>query len=152
MYFGKPVIASRFSGNLDFMTDRNSYLVDCTPAEVGENLLGYPPTAVWAEPSVAHAAALMRRVFEDRDAARAVGARGAGDLRRTHSPSVVGELMRSRLEEIAAGLRARGWAAGQLDERPAGREKHHALGFELEQAHHRAAELLRIRGGARGGS
>ena len=29
MSLGKPVIASRYGGNLDFMNDENSLLVDC---------------------------------------------------------------------------------------------------------------------------
>ena len=28
MYFGKPVIATNYSGNTDYMNDSNSYLVD----------------------------------------------------------------------------------------------------------------------------
>ena len=35
MYFGKPVIATAYSGNLDFMTEENSYLVPHTMAEIG---------------------------------------------------------------------------------------------------------------------
>ena len=28
MAYGRPVVATRYSGNLDFMTDENSFLVD----------------------------------------------------------------------------------------------------------------------------
>jgi FkbM family methyltransferase len=112
MYLGKPVIATGYSGNLEFMTESNSHLVDYKLTNVGEGAWPYPPTGSWAEPNVDHAAALMRRVFEDRDAARELGFKAARDIRRTHSPKVAGAAMRSRLEEIAEELQARERAAG----------------------------------------
>src|SRR3546814_12429317 len=38
MYLGKPVIATRYSGNLDFMDERTAYLVDheLVPVQTGE--------------------------------------------------------------------------------------------------------------------
>jgi glycosyltransferase involved in cell wall biosynthesis/SAM-dependent methyltransferase len=101
MYLGKPVIATGFSGNLDYMTPANSYLVDWTPARVGDGAYPYPPEGTWAEPDVAHAAALMREVFDDPQAAAAQGRRGAQDIRRTHSPAVAGAAMEERLRALA---------------------------------------------------
>ena len=66
MYFGKPVIATGYSGNLDFMTDDNSYLVDYTMGTIGERGGALPPDARWAEPSGEHAAEQMLAVFENR--------------------------------------------------------------------------------------
>ena len=42
MALGKPVIATGYSGNLDYMTDENAYLVDYTLREVGPGLLALP--------------------------------------------------------------------------------------------------------------
>ena len=42
MYFGKPVIATGYSGNLDFMDDENSYLVDYELVPIGEGAAPYP--------------------------------------------------------------------------------------------------------------
>ena len=117
MYLGKPVIATGYSGNLDFMTEENSLLVDYRLAPIGPGAPPYPADAEWAEPDIEHASALMRLVFEDRDASVALGERAAEDIRRTHSPAVVGELMNDRLEHLrlhptlrhAAGG-ANGWA------------------------------------------
>jgi glycosyl transferase family 1 len=97
MYFGVPAIATRYSGNLEFMTDRNSYLVDCeiVPVEGSEIYSGR-----WAEPNTAAAAAIMREVFENPDEARARGARGAADIRRDHSPEEAGRIAEERLREI----------------------------------------------------
>src|SRR5215204_416489 len=66
MYLGKPVIATGYSGNMEFMTPQNSYPVDYTLRPVGENSGPYPANGEWAEPDVGHAANLMRRVFENR--------------------------------------------------------------------------------------
>ena len=43
MYFGRPVIATGYSGNLDFMTEENSYLVPHTLVEIGPDANPYPP-------------------------------------------------------------------------------------------------------------
>jgi hypothetical protein len=100
MYLGKPVIASGYSGNLDFMTEENSLLVDYRLVPVGPGAPPYPADGEWAEPDVEHAAKLMRLVFDERDAAVALGERAAEDIRQTHSPMVVGELMNARLEHL----------------------------------------------------
>jgi glycosyltransferase involved in cell wall biosynthesis len=100
MALGKPVIATGYSGNLDFMTDGNSYLVDYTLREVGPGCWPYPPDARWAEADLDHAARLMREVFAERPAARARGARAAAELARTHSLEAAGQSMRARLESV----------------------------------------------------
>ncbi len=42
MLLGKPVIATGYSGNVDFMTPENSYLVDYELAPIGEGAEPYP--------------------------------------------------------------------------------------------------------------
>ena len=67
MLLGKPVIATGYSGNVDFMTPQNSYLVDYTRVALTEDIDPYPRGAVWAEPDVVHAAIQMRRVYDRRE-------------------------------------------------------------------------------------
>lgn len=100
MAIGKPVIATGYSGNVDFMNAGNSYLVDYTIARVGPECEIYPPDGDWAEPSVEHAAQLMRRVYEDPEGAARVGARAAEDVARALSPETTGAAMRARLKEL----------------------------------------------------
>src|SRR5205823_5484554 len=64
MLLGKPTLATAYSGNLDFMTADNGFLVDYDRVTIAEDLPPYPRGGVWAEPSVAHAAELMRRVVD----------------------------------------------------------------------------------------
>lgn len=100
MYFGRPVIGTGYSGNLDFMTRDNSYLVDHTMEAIGPGSDPYPAEGEWAQPDLDHAAQLMRSVFDDREEARQRGRRGAADIQRTHSPDAAGESVERRLEEI----------------------------------------------------
>lgn len=99
MYFGKPVIATAYSGNLDFMTERNSYLVPHTMVEIGPDAFPYPPDKEWAEPDLERAAALMRQVSEDPEAAALRGRRAAEDIRRTHSPEAARESIELRMTQ-----------------------------------------------------
>ena len=76
MLLGKPVVATRYSGNLDFMDDDNSLLVDCEVVPVRGTIPPYTvPGARWAEPSIDHAAELMRRVYDDVPFREALGQR-----------------------------------------------------------------------------
>jgi glycosyltransferase involved in cell wall biosynthesis len=121
MALGTPVIATGYSGNLDFTTPHNSYLVDYKPTRVGPDCEIYPPEGNWAEPDVDHAAALMRHVFEHPEEAAARGARAQRDIETHYAPAVTGAIARGRLERLhelrgttpgrAAGL-AGGFAGG----------------------------------------
>jgi 2-polyprenyl-3-methyl-5-hydroxy-6-metoxy-1,4-benzoquinol methylase/glycosyltransferase involved in cell wall biosynthesis len=106
MYLGKPVIATGYSGNMDFMTPQNSYPVDYDLRPVGENAGPYPPTGEWAEPDTGHAAELMRHVFEHQEEAGERGRRAADDLRRNHSPEAAGRAMAERIRRARARLDA----------------------------------------------
>jgi glycosyltransferase involved in cell wall biosynthesis len=101
MALGKPVIGTGYSGNVDFMNGENSYLVDFTIGRVGAECEIYPPEGEWADPSIEHAAEIMRMVHGNPEEARRVGARAAQDILRTLSPGKTGAAMRRRLEELA---------------------------------------------------
>jgi hypothetical protein len=103
MAIGKPVIGTGYSGNVDFMNAHNSYLVAYELGRVGPDCEIYPADGEWAQPSVEHAAALMRRVYEDPDEAARVGEQAREDIARQLSPQACGAAMRRRLEELDAG-------------------------------------------------
>lgn len=100
MYFGKPVIATRYSGNLDFMDDSNSLLVDCRMISLRDGDYPYWQGQRWAEPDVTHAARLMRQIHDDRNFAQRVGAAAAASVRRSNSRAVSAAAITSRLREI----------------------------------------------------
>jgi glycosyltransferase involved in cell wall biosynthesis len=103
MAIGKPVIGTGYSGNVDFMNEANSFLVDYEMTRVGPDCDIYPAEGEWAEPSVEHASALMRRVCDDPDHAARIGTQAREDIARMLSPETTGAAMRRRLQELAAG-------------------------------------------------
>lgn len=82
----KPVIATAYSGNMDFMTEENSYLCRFAMTSVGAGAAPYPASAVWAEPDVQHAAELMKRVYSQPEEATRRGQLAALDLAERFSP------------------------------------------------------------------
>lgn len=77
-----PTIGTRWSGQLAYMNDDNSYLIDIEGiAPVNQELAPfYYHGQRWAEPSVDHLKSLMRSVFEHRDEARRKGHKARADL------------------------------------------------------------------------
>ena len=98
MYLGKPVIATGYSGNLDFMHPDNSYLVPYRLIEIDQDYGPYRKGWQWADPDLEAAAELMRRVYEQPEQAARVAARGREEMLRHYSPAAVGALARARLE------------------------------------------------------
>ena len=100
MALGKPVIATAYSGNLEFMTPENSYLCPARRCVVGPEREPYPPDSYWSEPDVAAAADLLRHVYLRRDEAQARGARAASDLRSSYSPLIAADIISNRIAVI----------------------------------------------------
>jgi glycosyltransferase involved in cell wall biosynthesis len=112
MLLGKPVIATGYSGNLDFMTPANSLLVEHERVAVTEDLPVYSKGSVWAEPSTAHAAQCMRWVYEHPEEARALGSRARVEAGAALSVEAAGRRMAQRLRDIQTGMAATSMSAG----------------------------------------
>jgi glycosyltransferase involved in cell wall biosynthesis len=113
MALGRPVVATGWSGNLEYMDDRNACLVDCDlvpvrgathPAYAPGNLV---PDARWAEPRLDHAADWLVRLARDRALRRRIGDRARADLRRRRSDSGAGALLAALGERRAGPVLAR---------------------------------------------
>ncbi len=100
MLLEKPVIATGYSGNLDFTAPDVSHPVRWKPSTVSAGAGGYRAGARWADPDLDHAAELMRTVFDDRESAHRLGVAARVRLLETHSLERTGAAMRRRLEEI----------------------------------------------------
>ncbi|MBW4437671.1 MAG: glycosyltransferase [Pleurocapsa minor GSE-CHR-MK-17-07R] len=110
MALGKPVIATGWSGNMDFMTAENSYPVPFRFAAVAREQHRYQEShealyasgsAMWAEPDLDAAAGLMRKVFEQPESARQIGEAAAAHLRDEHSMSAVAHVLKETLSQVA---------------------------------------------------
>jgi glycosyltransferase involved in cell wall biosynthesis len=104
MSMGKPVIATAYSGNADFMTPDNSYPVPYRLIPLSRDHPPYPAGYEWAEPDVEAAAAALRAVFQDPREARRRGALAADAIRREHSHEAVGRRLTARLALIEERL------------------------------------------------
>ncbi|CAO3459835.1 glycosyltransferase family 4 protein [Azospirillum largimobile] len=101
MMMGKPVIASAYSANLDYMTDETAFLVGGQERYLeSDEYLAVTPGARWFEPDVGLAAEAMRRVREDREEARRRAATGAAFVRSRFARPVLQELYAARLQAV----------------------------------------------------
>ena len=105
MYFGKPVIATGWSGNMDFMNEDNSLSVPYTMVEVDTNYFPYNMGGKWAEPDLDHAAEMMKELSTNTTLCQTLGKRGQATIRQRFSPEATGTLIRKQLEEIMEGRR-----------------------------------------------
>jgi glycosyltransferase involved in cell wall biosynthesis len=64
MALEKPVIASAYSGNLDFMNIENSVLVPTKVIETDRDFGPYPAGTRWGDPDAEYAASAMRRLLD----------------------------------------------------------------------------------------
>lgn len=100
MALGKPVIATGYSGNLEFMNAGNSLLVNSERAELTDDYGPYGKGNVWAEPSLDHAAELMRGVYAYPDGAARLGDRAQSDIQASLNPAATARQIRERLQDI----------------------------------------------------
>lgn len=108
---GKPVIATNYSGNLDYMTPENASLIPAALVPIGAHGGPYPSDGEWAEPDLDAAAAAMRRLAGDPDLARRLGERAARDMADRWTAEAAGRVMRDALAPHADGYR---WARARL--------------------------------------
>ncbi len=107
MFLEKPVIATGWSGNMDFMTVNNSYPVEYEFTQLQQDYGHYKQGQFWAEPNIAHAAQLMRQVYSQPAEAKKKAQRAAVDIRLTNSPQAVAQIVKARLDVIPQSLAKR---------------------------------------------
>jgi glycosyltransferase involved in cell wall biosynthesis len=100
MCLGKPVIATDYGGNTDFMNVVNSYPVAYRLVELQEDYPPYQKGQVWADPDLDHAATQMRTVLEDYSEAQRKGRRAASDIRRWYGREAMAHKVIERLRKV----------------------------------------------------
>jgi glycosyltransferase involved in cell wall biosynthesis len=97
MYLGKPVIATGWSANTDFMNSENScpvrFRLDALQQAVGV----YPAGQLWAEADIDHAAWFLTGLLDNPALRQRLGQQASADIRRQLSPQAVGALVSQRL-------------------------------------------------------
>jgi len=107
MALGKPVIATAYSGNMDFMDQENSFLIPFTYGEVPDGCEPYRTGARWAEPDIAEAVRVMRYVYENQGAASLVGERARQHMSEMHSLKIAADFITVRYEHALNSLHQR---------------------------------------------
>ncbi|WP_336786063.1 glycosyltransferase [Paenibacillus sp. MMO-177] len=100
MYLGKPVIATNWSGNTEFMNAANSCPVSYQLVNIGQDWGPYKSHQIWAEPNVSHAAEYMQRLVSDTRWRESVAASGMRTIHNDFSPAVIGQRIKNRLKEL----------------------------------------------------
>ena len=100
MFYGKPVIATAYSGNTDFMNVNNSFPVKYSLIRLAEDYAHYKKGNIWAEPDVDHAAYLMQYVFNNYQEAKQIGKKASEQIKLLLNPKIIGQKIKNRLEYI----------------------------------------------------
>jgi glycosyltransferase involved in cell wall biosynthesis/Flp pilus assembly protein TadD len=126
MASGVPVIATRWSGHVDFVSEDVGWLIDVdavVPVDEAQAARSpfYRTSQRWAQPSLSHTAALMRHAFEHPQEVRRKGAAAREAIVSTWFPERTARWVRERLEALAPDADAalergrRAEAAGRHD-------------------------------------
>jgi glycosyltransferase involved in cell wall biosynthesis len=100
MYLGKPVIATAYSGNMDFMDVNTALLVRYKLVELQEDYGPYKKGNYWADPDIDHAAEQMRRLVDDRAFAKQLGCTAREHIHTNHNLEASARDIKARLERI----------------------------------------------------
>jgi glycosyltransferase involved in cell wall biosynthesis len=107
MLFGKPVIATGYSGNLEFMHDANSFLIDFDETCIrGEDIYGlFEPTMKWAYPRDEDLDRKLLCAYESLGSESLASRvrRASADLR-CFARAAVAPILEQRLQRIRASL------------------------------------------------
>lgn len=100
LYFGRPVIATDYSGSRDFVTAATGIPVGFRMIDVAEGEYPFAGGQVWADPDIDQAAAALRALHGDRGRARALGDAGRELIRSRFSHAATGAAYRARLAAL----------------------------------------------------
>jgi glycosyltransferase involved in cell wall biosynthesis len=90
MWLGTPTVATRYSGNLSFMDDSNSLLVDADMIGVERGEGFFPSEASWADPDLDQAASHLRMLLGDADLRRRLAAAGRARMEQQPTFEAIG--------------------------------------------------------------
>lgn len=100
MFLGKPVIATAYSGNMEFMNADNALLVPYSLVPVAEGEYPFATGQQWAAPDVSAAATFMRRVVAEPNEMLRIGDAACLYMHTHHSIDVMSQAIAKRLEAL----------------------------------------------------
>lgn len=100
MALGKPVIASNYSGNLDFMNTSNSILITTKVIETKRSFGPYPVGTRWGDPDISEAAQAMKTMLNS-ELRNDLGKVAAASIRKTLSKSRIQSITLELLKSLS---------------------------------------------------
>lgn len=100
MLLGKPVIATNYSGNVDFTRHGTAALVKSTLRTVREGEYPFGSGQLWANPCIDHATEQMRRMFFDEEWRTRIARSGQAFIESHHSAAAVGKKFHEGLSAV----------------------------------------------------
>jgi glycosyltransferase involved in cell wall biosynthesis len=100
MALGKPVIASNYSGNLDYMNHNNSLLVDgnLIQTNIGDyQSIDCSKNFYWFDPDIHHAGELMKKCYENVSLRRSLSECASRDIAKFYGPANIANFVKKRL-------------------------------------------------------
>ncbi len=104
MSVGKPVIATGYSGNIDFMNITNSFPVKYHMISTGDRYYSSTDQNHWAEPDILHASELMKYVYANPVEIEKIATQAQHDIAANLSPGAIGSKIHHRLGVIMEQL------------------------------------------------
>jgi glycosyltransferase involved in cell wall biosynthesis len=101
MSMGRPVIATGYSGNLDFMDNSNSLLVDCEMVAVGDREYPHGEGQEWASPDEMQAFNYMKNILTCQQIYEGLSMRSRVSIRKTVGYKSVGLKMKNAFKELS---------------------------------------------------
>jgi 2-polyprenyl-3-methyl-5-hydroxy-6-metoxy-1,4-benzoquinol methylase len=106
---GRPVIATAYSGPMDYLRADDHGLVRYRKCPVQQPYLYYNSNMQWADPDLQHASELMRWTYGHQEEASARALRAAPETRESFSARRVGESARARMLSLIRMARPDRW-------------------------------------------
>ena len=104
MLMERAVVATNFSGNVDFLNEETGYPVPCRLVPVPDGEYPFAEGSYWAEPDVAAAAHILNQLFAHPEEGRKKALKGKALILSRHGALPVGEMVRNRLIELDASM------------------------------------------------
>ncbi len=100
MYLEKPVVATAYSANTEFMNINNSFPVKYSMVNAANQYYYSTEKDYWADANTDHAAQHLSWIYQNTDEAKKIALKGKEDIHLYLSPKAIGEKIKDRISFI----------------------------------------------------
>ncbi|BAQ61444.1 glycosyltransferase [Geminocystis sp. NIES-3708] len=100
MLLGKPVIATNYSGNCDFINQETGFPVDYKLVSLKPDEYPFAQGQKWAKPDLNHAAWIMQKIVENHSETQNIALAGQNKIAVDYSPINAGKRYIKRLQKL----------------------------------------------------